>query len=97
MTTISARNFNVKLHLATDAGPRAARRVIVNADLLKSVKVSAGDVLAISKAGSPHTTKDKVRIRARRNGGGIISLVVHCSYDLNLANGWYSLLTVSFQ
>ncbi|CAL1713789.1 unnamed protein product [Somion occarium] len=54
MSLLSARTFKVELASESlETINRAARRVIVNADLLKSAKICSGDVVALSKAGSP--------------------------------------------
>lgn len=61
MNGISAKTFNVQLFAQDATSSRAVRRVIVNADLLKSAKLSAGDVLALSPIGNPLTSKNQVR------------------------------------
>ncbi len=61
MDGILAKAFIVQLFTPPGASSRAVRRVIVNADILKSVRVSAGDVLAISKIGDSHSSKVQVR------------------------------------
>ncbi|KAF6759197.1 AAA family ATPase [Ephemerocybe angulata] len=47
--SLSAREFKAQLHDESDAQPRSMRRVIVNGDVLKSMKLSTGDVVALSK------------------------------------------------
>ena len=48
--SISASTFVVRLANPVDSAPRAARRVAFNADILRSAKVYAGDVVAIAAA-----------------------------------------------
>ena len=50
MATISVRSFKVEC-CEEDLGeiPRSARRIVLNADLLKASKLSSGDVVAVSK------------------------------------------------
>ena len=48
MSLISSRRFTVESDNALEYAPRAARRLILNADVLKSNKVCAGDIVAIS-------------------------------------------------
>ncbi|CCL99759.1 uncharacterized protein FIBRA_01781 [Fibroporia radiculosa] len=52
MSTISSRTFSIGLSTAFDSSFRAARRVIVNVDLLKGTKICTGDVVALSAAAS---------------------------------------------
>ncbi len=48
--SLSARKFVVGLAGPSDPVSRASRRVIIHVDVLKAAKVSAGDVLALSRA-----------------------------------------------
>jgi AAA family ATPase len=54
--TISAKAFTVTLADLLESEFRSARRVIVNADLLKASKLSAGDVVALVHAESPNSS-----------------------------------------
>lgn len=57
MASITSRTFTVGLSNASDSTSRAARRVIINAEILKAAKLYAGDVLTLSAPG----TGNKVR------------------------------------
>ena len=49
MTSISSRKFAVGLHSESDEeSSRAVRRVLVNPDILKSSRLTTGDVVAVS-------------------------------------------------
>ncbi|OCH87928.1 AAA family ATPase [Obba rivulosa] len=50
MASISSRTFTVRAAHGSEAVARAARRVIVNAELLKGARLCAGDVVALSAA-----------------------------------------------
>ncbi|KAJ2933421.1 hypothetical protein H1R20_g3679, partial [Candolleomyces eurysporus] len=47
--SLSARQFTAQLHEESNLQPRFARRIVVNADVLKAAKISTGDVVAISQ------------------------------------------------
>ncbi|KAK7689982.1 hypothetical protein QCA50_006623 [Cerrena zonata] len=50
MTSISTRSFRIEIcDSDLETVTRTARRIVLNADLLKSSKVSSGDVIALSK------------------------------------------------
>ncbi|KAL6300216.1 hypothetical protein BKA93DRAFT_542373 [Sparassis latifolia] len=51
MAAISSRSFTVEL-TGSVAMSREARRVIINADVLKASNICAGDVVALSAAGN---------------------------------------------
>ncbi|KAH9948308.1 AAA family ATPase [Amylocystis lapponica] len=53
MSSICTRTFVVGTSNASDSASRAARRVIVNAEVLKGAKLCAGDVVCLSAAGEP--------------------------------------------
>lgn len=46
--------------LDLDDGPRVARRVVVHADVLKVMRVFAGDVLKLTSAKSGDTVRNQV-------------------------------------
>ncbi|KZT12250.1 AAA family ATPase [Laetiporus sulphureus 93-53] len=56
MSLLAAREFTAAVHDVSGSSSRAARRVVLNADLLKAAKVCAGDVLAIESVASDHKT-----------------------------------------
>ena len=53
MSSISSRRFTVEADGALEYTPRAARRLTFNAEVLKSSKLCAGDVIAISDGTMP--------------------------------------------
>jgi AAA family ATPase len=48
MSSMLSKNFIIGLANSPEPTPRAARRVIINADVVKAVKLCAGDVIALS-------------------------------------------------
>ncbi|EPQ54885.1 AAA-domain-containing protein [Gloeophyllum trabeum ATCC 11539] len=56
MSSLSSRPFTVSLAEPAEA-PRGARRVIIHADVLKTAKICAGDVLALSPLDPPAGAK----------------------------------------
>ena len=48
--SISARSFTVRLAEEDNTLSRATRRIYIHADILKVVKITAGDVLALASA-----------------------------------------------
>ncbi|EMD39468.1 hypothetical protein CERSUDRAFT_111775 [Gelatoporia subvermispora B] len=52
MASISSRTFTVQAAHGSETVARAARRVIVNAEILKGARLCAGDVVALSAAGA---------------------------------------------
>ena len=53
MSSISSRWFKIESDGALEYAPRAARRLIFNAEVLKSTKLCAGDIVAISNGTVP--------------------------------------------
>jgi AAA family ATPase len=53
MSSITSRVFTVESDGAVEYAPRAARRLIFHADVLKSTKLCAGDIVAISSGSTP--------------------------------------------
>ena len=47
MSSLLSRKFVVQLASSSDATPRASRRVIINAVIVKAAKLCAGDVIAL--------------------------------------------------
>lgn len=64
MSSISSRNFTVKVVDALETEPRAVRRVICNADILKVAKICAGDIVALSSGSTLPTGKVKITLRS---------------------------------
>ncbi|KAI0783501.1 AAA family ATPase [Abortiporus biennis] len=60
MASITAKVFTLQLADEIDNGSRAARRVIINSDLLKSAKICAGDIVALSKPDSSVGERSKI-------------------------------------
>lgn len=58
MSSVTSRTFVVHLEDHFESTFRAARRVTIHADILKSAKLCAGDVVAVSGA----TSTAKVRL-----------------------------------
>lgn len=54
---MSSKTFVIGLADSDETESRAARRVIVNADLLKTSKMGAGDVVALVGEGFPSSSK----------------------------------------
>lgn len=52
MSLLATRKFNVEAVESLESVSRAARRIIINADILKQAKVYAGDVVGLSSADS---------------------------------------------
>jgi hypothetical protein len=57
MSSISSRRFTIQSDGAVDYAPRAARRLIFNVEVLKSTRLSAGDIVAISDGTIPLKVK----------------------------------------
>ncbi|KAF8073388.1 P-loop containing nucleoside triphosphate hydrolase protein [Lyophyllum atratum] len=58
MASISSRRFTVESDDSSEHVPRAARRVIFNADMLKSAKLCTGDIIALSHGDNTSSRKD---------------------------------------
>lgn len=52
MSLIGTKNLTVEINERVEHGSHAARRVILNADLLKTVKLCTGDIVAVANNGS---------------------------------------------
>jgi hypothetical protein len=57
MSDFPSKQFTVGFSESLDGVPRAARRLIFNADVLKAAKVCAGDVVALSSRDPPHKVR----------------------------------------
>ncbi len=57
MSLLAAREFAAAVHDVSGSSSRAARRVVLNADLLKAAKICAGDVVAIESVASDHKVR----------------------------------------
>jgi AAA family ATPase len=53
MSSISSRRFTVESDGAVEYGPRVARRLVFNTDVLKSTKLCAGDIVAVTSDSTP--------------------------------------------
>jgi AAA family ATPase len=53
MSSISLRRFTIESDGALEYAPRAARRLVFNAEVLKSTRLCAGDIVAISSGTMP--------------------------------------------
>lgn len=50
MSVFSSKKFVTQLTDSYESIPRAARRIIINADVVKAAKLCAGDVIALSSS-----------------------------------------------
>ncbi|KAF9034353.1 AAA family ATPase [Panaeolus papilionaceus] len=57
MSTLGAKIFTVESNQNSDDAPRAARRLIFNADILKAFKLCTGDTVALSSTEHPNGKK----------------------------------------
>ena len=58
MSTLGAKIFTVESNQNSDDAPRAARRLIFNADILKAFKLCTGDTVTLSS--TEHQNGNKV-------------------------------------
>lgn len=61
MSSWMSKNFVIGLANFSEPTPRATRRVIINADVVKAVKLCAGDVVALSDPDNPDNTKVNIQ------------------------------------
>lgn len=54
MFDLSSKHFTVAFNESLDGVPRAARRLLFSADVLKAAKLCAGDVVALSNGDAPY-------------------------------------------
>lgn len=54
MTALGTKIFKVSLSDPSSSTARAAKRIVVNAELLRNAKIAAGDVLRITARASSH-------------------------------------------
>lgn len=57
MSSFSSKNFTAKLSDSGELPPRAARRVVINADIAKAAKLCAGDAIALAEADKTQGSK----------------------------------------
>ena len=50
MSSISSLEFTVGLYKRSDSTSRSARRVIINAEVMRSTKTALGDIVALTQA-----------------------------------------------
>lgn len=48
MALLASKKLVIGLADSSESSPRASRRVIINADIAKAVKLCAGDIVALS-------------------------------------------------
>lgn len=63
MASLSSKTFIVGIPNVSDSAFRAARRLIINAEVLKAAKIYAGDVLALSAPGADHKVRNNVPVQ----------------------------------
>ena len=54
MPSFSSKKFIAKVSDSGELPPRAARRVFINADIAKTAKLCAGDVMALAESDKTH-------------------------------------------
>lgn len=67
MASLSQRTFSVHLSDTSSSSSRGARRVYVNADVLKQSKISAGEVLALIPVQTgPTSVRSSPQLRSKK-------------------------------
>lgn len=61
MSSLLSKSFVIELTNFSESTPRGSRRIIINADVVKAVKLCAGDAVALSDPDNAENTKVSIQ------------------------------------